>query len=411
MNAIMALSRILALFSCRARQRRIAIAILLALGIATMAVALVDTKGLSSLKTGDFPAFYSLAVITKSGNHVLLYDINTQRRIQNEVWPDAGDGVLPAAYPPYVAYMIQPVAVLGPVWGKVTWTTMSLAIFFVSIMLLSSIRPALRGYTLELSAGLLLFSPVLIGVMGGQLLAVSMLIYAFILRLDQVRSTRSELLLGVVIGAWLFKPQYGLIASAIPLLQGRWVVVAGFSLISIILYGIGAQVMGAFWIRDWLSFAHAFAEMNFLSNASQMPNVVGGAIASMSWFEMPSRMQVIIRAAALGLCLVLLIYVLKTAWQDRRRPQLACRAFLLLGPFLAFATPQSNFYDLGLAVVPLVLLSQANLFDLLFLALPLICAANLATALRLPWLPLFVFIAGTIFILVARRVKRLSSAL
>ena len=409
--AFMELSSILGLFGSRGRQRRIAIAALIAVAIATVVVIFADTRGESSVKTGDFPAFYSLAVITHRGDHSLLYDIKTQTQIQNEFWPDMGGSVLPAAYPPYVAYLIKPLAVLGPVWGKAIWTIICFAVFFISVRILSGIRPTLRGHALELSAGLLLFTPVLMGVIGGQLLAASMLAYVSILKLDQLRTARSELLLGVVIGLWLFKPQYSLIALAIPLVQSRWLVVAGFSLIAAILYCIGVGVMGANWIGDWLSFTHAFAEMNFISNAVQMPNIVGGAIALTQWFDASSGMQSAVRAGALGLCLVLLIYILSISWQQKRIPNSAAGAFFLLGPFLAFATPQSNFYDLGLAVIPLVLLARADRFNFLYLGVPLLCVGCIATVLRPAWLPIFVFIAGALFFVVAKRLRQLAPAL
>jgi len=393
----------------RGRQRRLAIAVLFALVFSAGVVAVTDTARISAISRGDFPAFYSLAVIARSGNTAALYDIALQTRVQNKAWPSMNGSVLPAAYPPYIAYLLQPLAFLSPELGKVVWTAGCFLIFLVAMRVLSNLQPRFQGYTLELAAGLLLFMPILMGILSGQLLAASLLVYVSILSFEKLRSKRGDLLLGVAIGAWLFKPQYALLALAIPLLQGRWRVLLGFAFVGGLCFALGSQVMGVLWLKDWIEFAGSFAEMNFASNAGQMPNLVGATIALMDGVGVSGDLHTIGKAIALGGCAALVGYLLRLAWLDRTGNTAGpSRALLLLGSVAALGTPQANFYDLGLAVISLLLLNKTPYSRALSYATGLLIFGALATVFRLDWLPLFCVLAGVVFVLAAGQLAMLA---
>ena len=409
----MARSSFFSVFSSRARRKRIAWSLLMALAVAVVLTTLLDSKSSSAAVRGDFPAFYSLAVIAASDNPQQLYDLGEQTRIQNEAWPDMKGSVLPAAYPPYVAYLTQPFVIFGPFGGKVFLTLVSLTAFFVATFLLSRLSATLQGATVELSVVLLLFAPVLMGVIGGQLLAVSMFVYVLMLVLDRQRGATSEILLGMVTGAWLFKPHYALLALLMFLVQGRLRVVIGFTVPALIYYALGVHVLGPGWLSHWMLFTREFAEMNYASNAAQMSNIVGVTLVLSQLFQSGSEMTFFSRAMAVSICGLIVLGLTLVAWRDRKcmpdRNGLPARSLLLLGPILAFATPQANFYDLGLAVIPLVILLRPSMRDWVLQFGACITCGFIAMSMKGSHEPLFAILALALLVVVGNRVLFVSN--
>jgi hypothetical protein len=278
-------------------------------------------------------------------------------------------------------------------------------LFLVATVLLTRLSSTLDGAAVELSAALLVFPPVLMGVLGGQLLALSMVLYGAAMLLDRRRDDTSEVLLGVVFGAWLFKPHYALLALLVPLVQGRFRVVLGFLIPAAIYFALGVQVLGMEWPSQWMLFARDFAEMNYQSNAGQMSNIVGATLALMNVLHVDSNAMQIGRVAGLFGCGLVMMWLLMTAWRDRgaipREGELPSRPMLLLGPVLAFASPQANFYDLGLAVMPLVLLLRPTVKDWMLHLGGCVVLASIAVTFKESIVALFALVALVIFCLIA----------
>ncbi len=401
-------SSLASLLSSAARRRRIAWSLLMALAMAVALTLVGDSKSSSAVVRGDFPAFYSLAVIAVSSDPQHLYDLEEQTRIQNEAWPDMKGSVLPGAYPPYVAYLARPFVALGPSGGKVALTLVSLVVFFVAIFSLSRLRAAFHGFTVELSVALLLFSPVLMGVIGGQLLAMSMVVYVLMMVLDQHRNGKSEILMGIVIGAWLFKPHYAFLALLMPLVQGRLRVLVGFMLPALSYYALGVRVLGPEWFSTWVFFTREFAELNYVSNAAQMSNIVGATLALSKIFGVDSAATLVGRSIALSVCGCAVLWLAFIAWSDRktmpRQDGLPSRFLLLLGPSIAFGSPQANFYDLGLAVIPLVLLLRPTIRDWVLQLGACIVGGFVAMSGKSSGVPLFAILSLALFLIVSYRV-------
>jgi hypothetical protein len=74
---------------------------------------------------------------------------------------------------------------------------------------------------------------------------------------------------------------------------------------------------------------------------------------------------------------------------------------LLLGPVLAFASPQANFYDLGLAVMPLVLLLRPTVKDWMLHLGGCVVLASIAVTFKESIVALFALVALVIFCLIA----------
>jgi hypothetical protein len=386
---------------------------MIALAIGLVCTVALDTKGSSAVLRGDFPAFYSLAVLANSASPEMLYDLDSQTRIQNEAWPDMQGAVLPGAYPPYVAYLGKPLALMGPALGKALWTLLSVSCFFAAVFVLFYLAPQFFSSRVELTAALSLFSPVLMGVLGGQVLAFSMLLYALILALDKKRDVRSEILLGVIIGAWLFKPQYALIALLMPVVQGRIWVLGGFLVPASLYFAAGVKVLGLAWLPIWLTFTRGFAEMNFASNASQMSNLVGASDALVRLCGGEHEALQAGRVVSLVGCGLLMIWLAISAFREReampKHTPVPSQFLLLLGPTLALATPQANFYDLGLAIIPFLFLIPQTARGWMRHFGALVVLSLVALAYRDTGIPIFALVSCIIFVVVARRAIEVSA--
>ena len=385
------------LFTAPGRIRRIAIALLIALALALAWVGLDPLGSLSgpltSVKLGDFPAFFSLAAIAAGSEPHRLYDFALQREIQNQIWPQLQGALLPGIYPPYVALLARPLVWLGPLWGHVVWGALQLLFLILTARAITRINSSLAGYSVEILAGLLLCAPVLLGVFGGQLIAASMFIYALCFIYQGRRDLRGEIIFGSLIGLWFFKPHYALIMLMLPVIQWRLRVVATTALVATILYLLGSLVLGLDWIATWCDALTRFTPMNIIPNARQMTGLLGAVTG------MPDQANSALAWAALALTTALLLRLAFAARQSLSKPIGLPKFLPLFGVTVVLATPQANFYDLGLALVAICSVLSLKTHKQLYL-LGIWCGAcGLASALRtVTPLPLFLILAALAYL-------------
>ena len=339
------------------RSQRVSAAVVLALLVSILATALTDTASVSAVRTGDFPAFYTLAVIADSPDSSRLYEQSLQQAIQASVWPGhLTHALLPAAYPPYVAAIVRPLAWLGPEVGRFVWLAASVFACLAAILLCVRLRPELAARKIEVMAAALSFAPLLVGVIGGQVVAFSAVVYVAMLLLCKKEgswSASTEFLFGALVGAWLFKPQYALVALVPLIVKRRWKALGGTALIAALCYVIGAAIMGFGWLPEWLAFARQFAEMNFASNSYQMTNFVAGVRQLQSLNVVDGSLAAGLKYGAVAVSALMLG---GWAFQAARKTSDLFSTYLVLPSLLVLATPQANFYDLGLSVFPVLFL-------------------------------------------------------
>ena len=385
------------LFTAPGRVRRIAIALLIALALALAWVGLDPLGSLSgpltSVKLGDFPAFFSLAAIAAGSEPHRLYDFALQREIQNQIWPQLQGALLPGIYPPYVALLARPLVWLGPLWGHVVWGALQLLFLILTARAITRINSSLAKYSVEILAGLLLCAPVLLGVFGGQLIAASMFIYALCFIYQGRRDLRGEIIFGSLIGLWFFKPHYALIMLMLPVIQWRVRVVVTTALVATILYLLGSLVLGLGWIATWCDALTRFTPMNIIPNARQMTGLLGAVTG------MPDQANSALAWAALALTTALLLRLAFAARQSFSKPIGLPKFLPLFGVTVVLATPQANFYDLGLALVAICSVLSLKTQKQLYL-LGIWCGAcGLASALRtVTPLPLFLILAALAYL-------------
>jgi hypothetical protein len=164
---------------------------------------------------------------------------------------------------------------------------------------------------------------------------------------------------GLIASLLLYKPQFG--ALLLLFLIGRWrrAELLGWSLGALALYLAGTAVLGIEWPLVWLQEAKRFGDINFTINGQNMISLVGiifwfsgawlgDATAALAW--------------GYGISVALL---LASAWSIRDDESL-----LILAPYLVlFLSPQTLFYDLGIAAFTLLYSLRAGASrDFLFLA-------------------------------------------
>ena len=343
------------------RLNRILVAAGVGLIIAVCASLMTEASPSAAITRGDFPAFYTLAVLAHSGEGHRLYDLELQRQIQNAAWPTLAGTVLPAAYPAFLATLLEPLAIFAPSTARIAWVCCMVLSVIIGVGILARVVPSLSRRWWQLAVGAFLFGPLFLGVLGGQIVGVSFLIYAALIALTILPGKRNEILFGAVTGAWMYKPHYALAVVVMMVVQRRWTALGSWAFVSALLWILGAHVAGVGWVSDWLSFAQQFSQIDMATNSYQMTGVVpflysivcdgdlGSPISPRGW-------ESLVVTSALIVPVVLLIVVQRSCGGvgEHVKPLLA------IGPLLLLFAPAVNFYDLSLGLVPLITLFRPH---------------------------------------------------
>lgn len=328
----------------RQRLNRVSTSILLAIVVALAVGYTIDTENKGLLRRGDFPGFYAPAVILSRGLEENLYDQKLQRNIENEFWPSKG-AYYSFAYPPFVALALKPLAAFTPRSAQLIFIAFHIACFLIALHLLSRLNPLLRqGYLFTLT-GCLCFAPFFYAIFGAQNTALSMLLYTAAFIALKKQSGSGSFTSGILLGLWLFKPQYAAFGLLFLFGTKNLLGLVGFGVSATLLYILGAVVSGVSWPLEWLQTVTAFSSLNFIYNQQENVSVLGFFKAldlkfgsQLFWF--------------LGIFLT----AITLAWYFRsllRAPKSA-NNFMLLGPLTVALSPQTLFYDLGILLVPVL---------------------------------------------------------
>ena len=338
-----------------ARIDRFLIAAALGLAIAIIGALSIEQAPSAAIVRGDFPAFYTMAILTSRGEGARLYDLETQRQIQNEVWPSLDGSVLPVAYPAFLAFFIEPLAKLSPSNARLVWVLGMVLCVAGAGALIARSSSFLRGLTWQVIVTSLLFAPLFLGVLGGQIVGVSVSLYAAILFLDRQQKKEMEIALGVITGLWMYKPHYALAVVVVFLAQRRWRAIGAWLVTCSALWSLGASVAGVGWLSEWSVFAKAFAHIDLVSNAPRMTGVVPFLYVLSGWVSEGWRARIELWQA-LTLMSALVVPIALTFLSRRRDTPIGNLGLLAVGPLLVLLAPAVNFYDLALGALPLLLL-------------------------------------------------------
>lgn len=248
---IFSFRRFVALLSEPAVARRVLAAFLLLAVVAIARLAINDSTETTALRRGDFPAFWSMAVVADGSEPERLYDTELQRQVQNAAWPSLAGGILPAVYPAHVALLVRPLARCDHRVARWIWTALSVAAALVGVSILVRSNPRISWTAWMVFAVLCCFGPFVRGVMGGQVLSFMVLFYALGIVCARSVLRYAGIVLGVVLGVWLCKPYYALCALLVPVLQRRTASLVCFALMAVITWQLGTLVVGYDWVSQW----------------------------------------------------------------------------------------------------------------------------------------------------------------
>jgi uncharacterized membrane protein (GlpM family) len=340
-----------------ARLKRLAFSVTFAGALALLFLFQFDSENNSSarlmLTRGDFPGFYAPGVIVSRGLGERLYDPALQAQIENEAWPDFKGHFLSSVYPPYVAALLRPFAALPPLQAKGAATALLLLAFALTCTLLFQelqIPLPLRFPVVLFCATL---APIFVSILSAQNTAISMLFFLMAILFVSKGTSRGDYQAGISLGLWLFKPQFALLALAFPVVSGRYRILLGALLPAMLYWLLGLTVLGISWPSEWLTAARTFGNENFLVNGFQMVSIAATLKSFQQQLSASDSVALFVNLSTLALSITVFLI---TLWQFPGRAKhdpLALRnALCLAGPALTLISPQTLFYDLGIALLP-----------------------------------------------------------
>lgn len=360
------------------RLRRFAGALLFAQAVAA-AVLVLGSAGVVTPNGGrlggDFPAFYAAGLAVVRGETTTLYDPAAQALLQRP-WLGVGEGTILFPYPPVVAILYAPLALLPFKLAFVLHALLLFGLAGAAAWGFARSRPALRAHAGLAVLATLAFPPLFRASFGGQNTALMVCLVAGAL------VARQGWVQGLLVGLSWFKPTYGavltvwLLAGGVRTPERLWGLLAG----GLLLYGGSIPGFGWAWPVDWLGHAVRFAQIDEHADLAR-------SIAPGAWLGAP-----------LDLVMGLGILVAGVGWL-RYRPENAASTLPLL---LLLVPPHVGWYDVGLVVLPLLALGLRHPGAALALG-ALMSAATLPDP---PWVGL---LTGGVLVLVVVGLGRASS--
>ena len=292
---------------------------------------------------GDYPAFYSGGRMVLHGEASKLYDAAADQEAQAKLFGSSSHRYLSYNYPPVVAELYAPLALLPYRLSFLVATVLMLAALAVALALLRPEVPWIRDHFTVALAGALTFYPMLAGVLGGQNTAVSLLCVVAALR---ARRRCRPYLAGLLIGVLLLKPQLACLFVVAYLVSRQWRVLAGIATSAAVVWAGSAAAMGPGWPGRFLHNALGVPGRDALVDrfhSIALPAVLG----------VRSGRPLLSVRDAVTVCLVLAVatYAVRRWLVLDRDHDTRLAAYGVVAAATLLVAPHAVFYDAGLALV------------------------------------------------------------
>lgn len=333
-------------------------AILLSLVLALVISFFRDTNCAHSLCRGDFPAFYAAAKIISLGKINELYTVDLQAKLEHQYWPSLGDSYLHFSYPPYIAILLSPLANFSPVVAKLIWIGLSLIFLFCVVKLSVKEDSNLSQNSLLVFTLLVCFPSNFLAIVAGQLVALHILLFTLITYyLSNEKLPYSKFFLGMVLGFFLFKPNYFLLLFIflLPLITVQLLI--GLTLIAGLFFLLAAIDLSLLWPIEWLQGVKEFVKNESLVNGFQSISLLEIYSYFREYFGESIRFQPII----LFLLSFILLAILFNAHRgvlvflkknESQKKIIIDYLILLLASACLLLNVHALFYELGILVIP-----------------------------------------------------------
>ncbi|HMH00094.1 MAG TPA: glycosyltransferase family 87 protein [Terriglobales bacterium] len=206
-----------------------------------------DRNGL--IKGTDFLHFYTLGNIALQKRGDLLYDMQAQSALLQNLVPAAAGNVYVPLYGPQVSLLFAPFARTSYPAALTVWLLLNAVIYGTCCYLVWKHCPNLRARPWIVLIAALAFPGFFYLILWGQTSGLVLLCFTLaFLALNQNR----PYLAGLAIGSLILKPQLGMAAAVIFLFAREWKVVAGAILAALAQLSIGWLYYGIPVMREYL---------------------------------------------------------------------------------------------------------------------------------------------------------------
>ncbi len=351
-----------------ARRRRLAGAVLVALGLAfVVVVAAADgSRGPTGRLGGDYPAFHAAGELVLDGRVDDLYDLDAQAEVQHDLQGDE-QGFLAFAYPPPVALLYVPFAAVPYRPAYAAHTVLMVAALVAALSLLRSRIALLDREFPAVVAGTVTAVPVFVALGLGQNTALTLLLVSLVWR---GLTDQRPLTAGLAAGLLWYRPQYGIPLTGLLLVgrQGRAVATAA----GVVAVGwlVGAVMLGAGWVGTWLDDVARFVELDGAANAHNAVTPYGAVEALTAPASTAAVAAWLVVGTAAALVLVTVWHrAARGSFPGSPRPGPGAGTGAAPDPDLVMAltavglvviSNHSLFYDLGLVVPAVLLLAEGR---------------------------------------------------
>ena len=292
----------------------------------------------SSIARFDFRAFYSAGHMVRSGEGAVLYDYDSEKRVQDRsvapLW-----GLVPFFYPAYAALPFIPLSELS--YRAAYYVFLALNLMLACLAAVTLRLPSIAALWKPLPILLFLCSfPVGVAFRQGQVTLILLLLYcACFAAIQKGQNFRAGILLALA----LIKFQIALPVALLFLVWRRWRFMAGFTSAAAALAILSACLTGLSGLEGYrqaltrASYTVSTTQVRYATPPSYAPNLYG-------------FFYVLSRGAHWGLVLTVFCSLLVLVWSAFQRPSLPLA--LLVGVLVSY---HIGLYDFGLLLLPIIL--------------------------------------------------------
>ena len=220
---------------------------------------LVD--GFGHVIGGDLLTPRMAARIVLDGRGAELYDFSLQGEYQQAAaGPQRLPGMIPFFWPPFVAVLYVPWALVPQGPALVLWTAFSLACLVTALLVMARAAPLTGRHwpsTLLLS---LSFYPVLEGLMAGNDSLIALPIFALTYR---ALRAGNEATAGALLGLQFYRPQLAVAPLILFAAKGRWRILTAAAAVGAAWGLLSALCVGPRALLDWLALTPELNRMIF----------------------------------------------------------------------------------------------------------------------------------------------------
>lgn len=302
--------------------------------------------------TGDYVAFHAAALAVQRGQGEVLYERAAQERLQAEL---GATEVRPFLYPASFAVVLSPLGELPYRAAFLLATAASFALGIVAALLLGATTPRLRARgPLLVFAAAAGFAPVLrVWLAGGQTTVLTLFCVAgatyFLLR-------ERPLACGLFVGLLGYKPQFLPPLLLALLLWKQWRALGVVAVVGAAHWALGAAACGLDWPLDLLRGLAWYRPAEHAANAGSHVSLLALAQRLLPP-PLGAPLAVVLSLGLLGVLAWLALHEQQPTSRQRR----VGWAFAIAASLLV--SPHTQHYDVGLLVVPVLLLLEQDLED------------------------------------------------